>query len=390
MKKIIYDNIIVVDNEMFLICPICGKLMKALHMHILEKHPEIEFDIFKKNYPLCRLQLFPEKKLILCPYCNKEVRGNAALAAHIKKIHGIDVHLKWKADNNISDYNKIINTVDYPVCAICGKKTIQICQHVRLAHKIKWDEYCEKYNYSGPKTYFSKSHNESLSTNKIKYYNSDRGLLERKRLSDRYSGDKNPSRRRDVREKISRSAIKRMQDPNNKFMNGSYGIKVTFKYDNVKYSTRSFFEYSILLLLLTNGIKFEYEPKINIRYLSFKNGEIFKRYQPDLLIDNNIIELKPNKKHKSVNVQKYNSIKNMIDKIGTYNFMMCDMNDICSIFNIKNDNRLLYTYAKEQLDSDNMKLIIRSYHPRSQILNKIGIDKNHPNIDYRLLTKKDQ
>ncbi len=157
-----HTNIIVKDNDQFLECPICGKHYKSLVMHIMEIH-KMTIKDFKLKYPDLRMQLVPPKLKVNCPFCKKTINGNSALACHISKMHGKVKYLEWKKQNNISGYNNKIDKSNYPKCKICGKVTQQICQHVRLSHNIDWDEYCTKYNYDGPKTYFSKAHHQHLS-----------------------------------------------------------------------------------------------------------------------------------------------------------------------------------------------------------------------------------
>lgn len=380
-------NIIIINNEKMLECPICGKYYKSLSMHIRAIH-KMSIKDFKAKYPNMRMQLIPPKQKVICPYCNKIISGNSALALHINIKHGSKKYIEWKKNNNIGNCNHIIDKSKYPICSICGRVTQQICQHVRLTHNIKWDEYCKTYNYTGPKTYFSPDHHKNLSKNKLKYYQSPAGIIERKRLSKKFTGNNNPACDPEVRKKISDSAIKRLIQDDNHFARNSYGIRVKFEYDNILYSVRSFTEYTAIILLLNAGIKLKYEPHMQINYFNVKTNA-YKSYLPDLLIENDIIELKAEIRNRQQIInEKYGAIAKTIKNTGKYDFKLYTLNEILDRYNVKYDRIFVYDYAKTALNDDKMSLCIRTYHKNSNILNKLYIDKNHRNVDYIELKPK--
>jgi hypothetical protein len=71
-----------------------------------------------------------------------------------------------------------------------------------------------------------------------------------------------------------------------------------------------------------------------------------------------------------------------------YTFKICDLNQLLKYYNITYDKSYTYEYAKEAIEKNTMKLLIRHHHKQSKILNKLGIDINHINIDYKQLIKK--
>ncbi len=65
---------------------------------------------------------------------------------------------------------------------------------------------------------FTDEHKKSLSVNKKRFYQSERGLELKDEQSEMYSGNKNPACRPSVRKKISDAAIKRIKNNSNNFI----------------------------------------------------------------------------------------------------------------------------------------------------------------------------
>lgn len=365
-------------------CPICNKELKSLNTHVVYEH-NISIKDFKKKYPGMRLQ--EDKRVpgnFVCHICGKTYSYNNVLAIHIKTAHPKE----YKKIKEAKDRAKMEKEASYKyTCAICGKRTNQIMQHVVSSHfnseeNITWKKYCKQYNHSiNDKAYFSQEHLKNLSINKSKYYSSNKGLVERKRLSVKFSGDGNPSKRFEVRKKISDSAIKRIQTGNNPFMENSYGIKFKFSYNGKVYHTRSFEEFKVLWTLLINDIEFTYE-KLKIDYLT-ANG-IPKTYLLDFLIQKTkYVEIKsaPNKKH--FDVAKYEAIEKILQLDGKH-LNIWNYADVCENLNLeKMLNSEFYRIIKELLDKDQCQIscYVHQHSRRSRILEAIDLDfMNNKNI----------
>lgn len=91
-------------------------------------------------------------------------------------------------------------------CPICGLHIKDMGTHIKSVHLISWNDFVKEYNWNGPKVYFSESHRNNLSINKINYYNNtERGVKARQELSIKYSGNNNPACKDEVKLKISKS-----------------------------------------------------------------------------------------------------------------------------------------------------------------------------------------
>lgn len=104
-------------------------------------------------------------------------------------------------------------------------------------------------------TCVTEDHKENLSKNKkIFYNNTERGIELRQEQSVLMSGKGNIIHLPGVRDKASRSAAKRIVDADQSVF-FRIGIKVKYK----AHTYRSLEEFKIALLLIDNGIDFEYE-----------------------------------------------------------------------------------------------------------------------------------
>ena len=192
-------------KEDYLECPICGKKLKSLYNHLVYSHnytkEKIKEEFKDKNIPL---HLDTRKRgNHKCDVCGKGFSLFNALQAHKRTFHPSEYEKSVVIDKS--------NDCDKLECSICGKRTVNLFCHVKSAHNVEWDDYIEKYNYKGPKVFFTDKHKESLSKNKKIFYRSDRGMELRDEQSEMYRGDKNPACDLGVRKKISDSAIKRVK-----------------------------------------------------------------------------------------------------------------------------------------------------------------------------------
>ena len=238
-------------------CPICKKQFKSLNKHVEWQH-NISIADFKKKYNITKMQENCRKAdyNLTCPYCNEKFKLNNALSIHIKFNHKEEwKHIQEEKQKTKAETNHL-------KCAICGFETNLLYYHINCSHKdITWEDYCKKFNNDiNIKSYFTEEHKKMLSVNKKKFYDSDRGLKERERLSKKFSGENNPACNPEVRKKISDAATKKMIDIDyDIFTKCSYGIKFKFVYNGNTYYTRSFEEFKVLYTLLKNNISFEYE-----------------------------------------------------------------------------------------------------------------------------------
>lgn len=345
------------EREKDVFCLICNEKMDCLTQHVFYKH-NITIDEYKKIYPFAKIQKDKRKKQNLCcEYCGKKYDYNNNLALHIKREHP-EFYIK----NNDKRKNGIL-------CKICNKYYINFSQHVELKHKINFVEYRKKYNYNGKETFVTKEHKENLSKNKKIFYNeTKRGAQLKEEQSNKISGKNNPACRFDVREKISRSAMNRVDN----YKYASRGIHVSFKYNKIDYHVRSFIEFKTLIMLLENNIQFEYERE-RIYYID-KNGKS-RYYYPDLLINNCFFEIK-SKDNECIADDKYQIVFKLLQDSGRQ-IKMLSPESLAKELNLKLNNEDYYcSFAKKLLNENNIKFTWYSTcHSKSKILEKI--DKNY-------------
>lgn len=368
------------NDEIKLIeCPICHKKMKSLTSHLPFIH-NISCEEFRKMYPnFGRIQLDVRKKhSFKCEYCDRVFEYKNALQSHIKCVHP-----------EFFQKEVIIKTEGKFECKICGKKTNALYNHILQSHQIKWEEYCEKYDWDfNKRSFFTEEHYKNLSINKKDFYASERGMIERERLRKKYSGKNNPAVKPEVRAKISVAASKRIENDENIFNYQNLGLKIIFYLDDVKYIVKSFLEFKTLYTLHKNGIKFKYE-KIRIKY---KNEDgIIVPYLLDLWIDGNFIELKADtNRFDYFKIYKYNAVNNILHKINR-ELLIMDYNEVCEKFNLRKPfNFEFYEFLKNELDNDKCKISYVCGKGRSSRILK-NIDENYmnnKNIKVKELEKK--
>lgn len=342
-------------------CPYCKKEFSELLKHLRFKH-NISRKDFENEYPLIPLSISKvkcKKGTFKCPYCEKIYELNNSLMLHIKINHNSEfLKMKEKEKKDTSFYFK---------CPICDKSVANIRQHANETHNLKWNVFCEKYNWDLKDSYiFSQEHRETLSKNKKHYYNeTDEGLKRKIKQSELFSGDKNVACNPDVKLKISKTAIKRMKE--NKIFNKSYGISVNFKFNNEYYRTRSFEEFKVLFILLKNNIKFNYE-SYTIKY-PYKGS--IKRYLCNLEIDGEFFEIKSDLKR--FDKEKYEIIKNEFLKQNK-NFYVVTLNSLKEKFKLKESYNII-DECKKLLNKNNINFTCYSYYDNSLILK--SIDENY-------------
>lgn len=347
-------------------CPVCGKKMLSLVTHLMYKHGYTK-DKIKKEFKDKGIPLHIDKRKKgshKCDVCGKMFEYKNVLQSHIKILHP-----KYFIGPDKSKEGEL-------ECVICGKKTNNLFCHIKTFHEMEWEEYIDKHDPDGQKVAFTDEHKKSLSVNKKRFYQSERGLELKDEQSEMYSGDKNPARRPSVRKKISESAIKRIKNNSNNFTVYTWGINISFDFDNKRYHTRSFQEFKVLYILLVNNIQFEYE-KSSFTYIN-EDGNI-KSYLLDLQIGDKLIEIKPGK----YDIKKYELISDAISKIGKKLEIM-NYEKICKSFNIKKKNERYFTdmlYKMTQNNQCKISQVVNNRTIKLRVISKIDEDyMNNPNI----------
>lgn len=362
-------------------CPYCGELLYDLSRHITVVHNKTlrQFHLEFPTTPLTSLRKATAQDLN-CEICGKSFKFKNVLGKHIKDCHPEVFNANRQKENE--EYR--LKYKDTHTCPICNQKKFNLIQHVHIKHKMDWDEFCKVYNWDVNDTcIMTDTHKEKLSENKLKFYQSDRGLKLRKKHRQDFSCQNNPACKPEARLKISQNAIKRMNE--NPFFSRSYGIKFEFNYRDNHYSVRSFEELKTLLALLINKIDFEYESCQE----TYDTPEGKKTYLPDFIINGSVFELKSSASgyyEKGKMLDKYEFIQEHYRKKGI-SFYIVSYNTLKKLFNLK-INYNIYELCKDMLDSDNMKITHINFHKNSTILSNITPDyKSHKNIIFKTLTK---
>lgn len=301
-----------------IICPICGETVKQLNTHITYKHG-ISIPEFRIKYPGCPLRVSKpaSTQIFVCPHCGKQFKTNGAMQTHISYKHNGQVYGSGntRQSRRRAAKNKGIE------CMICHNKFTNFKQHIEMYHKMKWEDYCKQYNYNGTCRYYDDEMKHNTSVAKKAFYQTEAGLAWKKWNGARVAGDKNSAKRKDVREKISRS---REQGISNNFV--GWGINIWFIRNGIEYHCRSFNEYIIMCKLLDHNIDFQYE-QFKVYYTL---NDIKKLHITDFKIDNIIYEVKPY----SESTIKENTFKNH-EKYNAINIKMNSINITYKVVNLK-------------------------------------------------------
>lgn len=236
-------------------------------------------------------------------------------------------------------------TDSIPPCPICGIRISQIYKHVIHCHKdITWQQF-ESNGWVHGKVYYTASHKETLSKNKKTFYDSERGLENKKELKARFSGNNNPACRIDVREKISKartgqkkSLKARAIDSKNsivKYMNRtdfcSYGYLFWVMIDDKEHLFKSKTEFTIYLMLKHFGItNFKFEP-FAIEYYD-ESLKYNRNYILDLIVDGKYYEIKSNEKAFKKDI-KYKYVNDKLNKLNRNLTLLTPVN-FKDVFNI--------------------------------------------------------
>lgn len=358
-------------------CPICKDSFKEMARHIKKNH-SMTVDEFKIEYPLVPLKVvnsLPKKEISECNLCNKVYKAKNALGLHYKKKHPEYFEEMKQGEKKYKHFE----------CPICNKETNTIRQHIVDGHNMTWDSFCTNYNWDIKDSKFvSEEYKNNLSKSKKDYYASDEGLERRKVQSENMSGDKNFSCRPEVRSKISKAAVKRMEY--NPFFTRSYGIKFKFNIDDKMYFCRSFEELKLVHSLIVNNIDFEYE-KTRIKYKM--DDDILRTYVLDFEIDSIYYELKSSLNLSNENKKKYLYVNKALSNIGS-TLEIVSIKELSKKLNFEIDLDTVYRFCRDKIDNDEMWISNYSFCHNSRVLNKITTNyKEHPNIKFIKQEKKD-
>lgn len=274
------NNIVNMNENGKLSCPLCDFEGLSLNKHLTYKHNMKNNEILMYKENGYKMQIDNRKrKNYKCDFCDDIFLLRNVLHKHIK-----DNHPNNYTKSVVKENNKGIE------CKICNTIKINIFQHIKESHQdFTWEDYCLNYKHDVTlKSYFSDEHKINLSKNKILFYNeTERGLELRKEQSMNLMGN-TFSTDKQFLSKMSSSKSNDMLN-GNLFSEHSYGIYISFIYNDDIYYVRSFEEYKIIITLLINNKKFKYEQQIKYDY-----GGVQKLYILDLEYDNNYIEIKSN------------------------------------------------------------------------------------------------
>lgn len=317
-----------------------------------------------------------------CPVCGKELKecyynGSRGINPHIKFCHSdylIDLLEEKEKDKEESNRGSI--------CPLCDKSYINMGHHVLEYHKMKWEDFLSSTGFKGNKYTFTDSHKEKLSSNKKKFYKSERGLDLRKKQSDKISGINNPACREEVRKKISDKHIGRKLTSHHIEVNSkrsserllegnlgkeSFGYYFQFIINDKYFYARSFEELKVILTLLKGDIEFLQEPCI-IEYYDRDNCK--RCYIPDFLIGGNYFETKCTQEE--FEDYKYKSCKKVLKGMGK-DLRLLRSKDLLSEFGIRVlSNEVIYSIVREMLLNNSMIIIKpKMHHGRYKLLENI-------------------
>lgn len=351
-------------------CPLCKDSFKEMARHIKKKH-NMPVNDFKIKFPLLPLKVvssISKKEISECHLCNCVYKAKNALGLHYKNKHPEYFEEMKKGEKMYKHFE----------CPICNKETNTIRQHIVDGHNMTWESFCTNYNWNiKDSKYVSDEYRKKLSKNKKTYYASEEGIARKKVQSENMLGDKNQARRPEVRSKISKTAIKRMED--NPFFMRSYGIKFKFNNDDKRYFCRSFEELKLVHSLIVNDIEFVYE-KTRIKYKM--EDDVLRTYVLDFEIDGIYYELKSSLSLSDKDEKKYTYVNKSLSAIDS-KLEIVTIKELSKKLNFEIDLDTVYRFCKDKIDSDDMWITNYSYHENSRILNKITKNyKDHPNVKY--------
>jgi len=358
-----------------IVCLLCNKKLKSLLTHVFYAHG-LSVDEFKKLYPGHRLHTETKDKTPKeCLYCNDgKLYVEPGLSVHIAYKHK---NVKYRDPKN-KDKHQTAPKAGF-ICPICNKLKKNFSQHIELYHKIAWDEFVVKYNWTKGKSYFSKEHKENLSVNKKKFYNETTAGAELKKAqSIKNSGENNPARREDVRRKISKKAIERLQAQ-------SYSLDDAFVHKqgiNVEYKGiiyKSLSEFQAVLCFEKYNFMFSYEDKV-ITYTDVDSK--VRSYLVDFVVGKYVIEMKPEYQADDYKDEfKYKSAEKLLQKEG-FTYYVCDPTCLHTVFD---KPRILpfefKNICKDLLKNNKVKFFKKSKIHNYSFFKELDSEyKNNPNF----------
>lgn len=332
-------------------CKYCNNKFKSVrslynHENICESNPNLNFDIIiskqEENlighyYFLYQDDFIKLRDDYIIKYKNQGYsRRNANILA------------KKDALKDIIEKDEKIQIDDGTwECPICGLHIKDMGAHIKNVHNIRWDDFTALYNWDGPKVYFSKSYRQNLSKNKKHFYNeTEKGALAKKELSEKYSGDKNPACRDEVRLKISKSrlgqymSIKNKQNISKSTTSGlysddarSYGYTFWTLAGDREIMFRSKCEYLIYIMFNYYHMDVKHEP-YKIEYFD-PDAEFTRHYIVDYVYKNRLFEVKPKISDFTKDI-KYNLVQNQLSKVNKKLEVLTPSNFL-EVFNIGDD-----------------------------------------------------
>lgn len=270
-------------------CPDCNREFKSwggITTHYQEAH-------HKPLNPATRGARNDER--FKCPECGKYLKDDRGLKVHLAMSH------------NIKKVPTSLTRSEGYKCPICGGVYQGLSDHVKLTHRMSWEEFVKEYSWTQGTRYISDSYKENLSIQKKSFYNTERGLEYRRLQSEWYSGDKNPARSKEVRAKISKAQAKNFVKGSDNVFTFSYGIH--WKEDGKWRYCRSLNEFMVMEYFNQLGVKYSYEPFL-VEYFD-RNGAK-KNYIPDIVIGKTLYEIKTSRKE-FLSKEKYKYIKNSLE-----------------------------------------------------------------------------
>lgn len=349
------SNIVIINNERFVECPICKSPYKSLVRHVPCVHG-IPNKQFHEDYPEIIMQVgekspdsvasrsakydeyykqFKKGDFYECPDCGKLLKRLTGLQEHYlthgrrlltkKELgagkaedknytcsicggiysnkRGLQVHMSMAHKDEYSEEKRVEEEKrEGFICPICEKKYVGLKDHIVFSHNMDWEVFKKNFNWVKGGSYISESHRKSLSVNKKKFYNeTPEGLA--------------------LRGEQSKNWDSTYCSPNNR---RSY---VFFHTAFKGPLCRSFQEYYIKYVLEKNNIDYTYED-LKIAYV--KDGRLH-HYTPDIIMGNNLYEIKSSEKE--FDTEKYRLILSSLEKTSLKLYLLTSKN-YCEVLDV--------------------------------------------------------
>lgn len=350
------------EEQQFLVCPICGAHVKNLISHIRRSHDNSikNRQDFESRFPELKgskLQItkFDKSKEFVCEVCGKVYHRKNDIQNHYRLKHP-----------ELFNKEEIIRNLPGQECPICGKTLGNLRQHVRESHDLQWEDFCEKYNWDIKKSKIvTDEYRKKLSNNKKLYYKSEAGQI-RKEKQSKYWKENNPVY---DPEKLSKSIYNRSKNGKLRVLSEDMrGIKV--QYENNTF--RSFNEFEFFILCKKYNLNIIYEPSnYSVKWLN-EEKRFYTTYLPDFYIkDIGLIELKHSKYEvkRSLEALKYIKVKKVYEKLNIKYNITC-ISDFFKNIGIEldfSDNQYVKDFIIELNNQNNISFISPYRHSRKLI-----------------------